>query len=78
MSEHEANNHRFAVPRVEKQDVLPYPKWWDKKKGKKKGRKKKQNKKYKKKNRENETSQNEKIDRWNSLPKIWKSFGREV
>lgn len=78
MSEHEANNHRFTVPRVGKQDVLPYPKWWDKKKGKKKGRKKKPNKKYKKKNRENETSQSEKIDRWNSLPKIWKSFGREV
>jgi len=78
MSEYEANNHRFVVPRVEKQDVLPYPKWWDKKKGKKKDRKKKQNKKYKKKNRENETSKNEKYDRWNTLPKIWKSFGREV
>jgi len=78
MSEYEANNHRFVVPQVEKQDVLPYPKWWDKKKGKKKDRKKKQNKKYKKKNRENETSKNEKYDRWNTLPKIWKSFGREV
>merc|ERR1711892_1059896 len=61
MSEHEANNHRFSVAQVDKQDVLPYPKWW-----------------YKKKSRENETSQNEKVDKWNSLPKIWKSFGREV
>lgn len=78
MSEYEANNHRFVVPRVEHQDVLPYPKWWDKKKGKKKERKKKLKKKYKKKNRENETSRNDKIDRWNTLPKIWKSFGREV
>ena len=78
MSEYEANNHRFVVPRVENQDVLPYPKWWDKKKGKKKERKKKLKKKYKKKNRENETSRNDKIDRWNTLPKIWKSFGREV
>jgi len=78
MSEVEANNHRFSVARVDKQDVLPYPKWWDKKKNKKRDRKKKQNKKYKKKNRENETSQTEKVDRWNTLPKIWKSFGREV
>eukprot|EP00092_Neocalanus_flemingeri_P009745 GFUD01010496.1.p1 GENE.GFUD01010496.1~~GFUD01010496.1.p1 ORF type:complete len:497 (-),score=76.23 GFUD01010496.1:281-1771(-) len=78
MSEHEANNHRFSVAKVEKQDVLPYPKWWDKKKSKKRNRKKKQSKKYKKKNRDNETSPNEKVDRWNSLPKIWKSFGREV
>lgn len=79
MSEFEANNHRFAVPRLEKQDVLPYPKWWGKKRNKKRDRKKKQHsKKYKKKNRENETSSNGKIDRSNSLPKIWKSFGQEV
>ena len=78
MSEHEASNHRFSVAKVAKQDVLPYPKWWDKKKGKKQPRKKKQKKKFKKKNRENETFQNSKVDKWNTLPKIWKSFGREV
>jgi len=73
MTEAEASSHLLRTT----DETLPYPKWWGKKK---EGKRKRKRRRKKKKTtthikQENETTTRNK---WNSLPKIWKSFGKEL
>ena len=59
--------------------TLPYPRWWGKKKHRRRRRMKlkKEKRRGKRRNeRENETVR--KKQKWNILPNIWKTFGKEV
>ena len=83
LSEAEADSHRFNVS--SQQNLIPYPRRWNER-----SRKRKENHPRRlsrlsggreKRRRGNKTrSQRERgeRDRWNSLPRIWKSLGREV
>ena len=77
LTEAEISSHRLKTSG----DTLAFPKWWGRKKGRRGGRSRLRKKRKKKTRRtkwhENETTKTEKA-KWNSLPKIWKSFGKEV
>ena len=101
LSEAEANRLRLNIE--EKQDLIPYPKWWSAKK-RKSSRKRNHHRrslKYKfsptfhsiifrrltggggrarerRKWRADSNETRSQQDKWNLLPKIWRSFGREV
>jgi len=79
MSDVEAKRYRFSVTKAK--SVLPYPKWMKRKKqrtSKHKPKNTKQKKRKRKRNRDNESDRKKYLSKSKSLPKIWKSFGKQI